>query len=152
MNAFHAPTSPSPAHMEMLYRVYRPYLDMIPIMCGELFHRPAHLGSTVSCPEPMLKLVPQMDSRPGQMSQCLERQSKPKPSLSGMGKEQIISLNISSRSSTRLGRIPCLPMMCLSLRPLLPPPLCSEPAASHSWKPVSITLQRGASHSSYLFT
>ena len=133
---------------------------MIPTVCGELSCRPAHLSSMiiVSCPDsvPMnssqLKLVPQEGSGLGHTSQCLQRQPKPEPFLTGQGRGKPLCLDVSGWPFPRPGGIPSLPMMYLSFWSLLPPPLCSEPAASRSWKPASIILQRGASQSSYLFT
>ena len=132
--------------------MWRPFLQG-PTVC-------AHLRSTiiVSCPEPVslhssqLKLVPQEGSGLEQMSQCLQRQPKPEPSLTGQDKGKPLSLNVSGWSFPGPGGILSLSLLYLSFRSLLPPPLYSEPAASHSWKPASIVLQRGASQSSYLFT
>lgn len=130
----------------------RPFLQG-PTVC-------AHLRSSivVSCPEPVsmhssqLKLVPQEGGRLEQMSQRLQKQPKPEPSLAGQDRGKPLALNVSGWSFPGPGRILSLSLMYLSFRPLLPPPLYSEPAASHSWKPASIVLQRGASQSSYLFT
>lgn len=125
---------------------------MIPIMCRQLSHRPASNCqlSQAYAHSPQLHLVPQVDSKLGQVSQYLERQPKPKPPLSGVGKEPAACPERFWLLSLGLGRIPRLPTVCLSGF-VSPPPLCSEPAA-HSWRSASITLQRGASQSGYLFT
>lgn len=144
--------------METLSRIQRPFLKIIPLIYGEFSHGPTHLGSKIvisSEPVPIpyswslsLRRAVGWDNWPGVCK------GSPNLNLPSQGQRggKLLSLNISGWFSPVPGRIPSLPTMCLSLQSLLPPPLCSEPAASHSWKPASITLQRGASQSSYLFT
>lgn len=50
------------------------------------------------------------------MSQCLQSQLKPVPCPIGTGKGKPLSVNVSNWSSPGPGRIPSLPMMCLSPR------------------------------------